>query len=60
MQDTWVLSLSSEDPLEKETATLSSIFAQEIPGTEKTVPLAQLGYSPLSHKRVGHELATKQ
>ena len=30
MQETWVLSLSQEDPLEKEMATHSSILAWEI------------------------------
>ena len=29
-QETWVLSLSQEDPLEKEMAAYSSILAQEI------------------------------
>ena len=32
----WVLSLSREDPLEKGMATLSSILAWEIPGTEES------------------------
>ena len=35
MQETWVRSLSREDPLEKETATHSSILAWEIPWTEE-------------------------
>ena len=30
-QETWVLSLGQEEPLEKEMATHSSIFAQKIP-----------------------------
>ena len=30
MQETWVLSLDLEDPLEKEMATHSSILTQEI------------------------------
>ena len=33
MQETWVRSLSREDPLEKEKATDSSILAWEIPWT---------------------------
>ena len=33
-QETWVQSLGQEDPLEKETATHSSILAWEIPWTE--------------------------
>ena len=34
MQETWVQSLSWEDPLEKEMATNSSVLAWRIPGTE--------------------------
>ena len=55
MQETWVQSLGGEDPLEKEVDTHSSILAWEIPWTED-----QAGYSSWSHKRVGHDLATKQ
>ena len=35
MQETWVLSLSQEDPLEKEMATHSSIIVWRIPWTEE-------------------------
>jgi len=35
-QEMWVQSLGQEDPLEKAMATLSSIFAWEIPWTEET------------------------
>ena len=35
MQETWVRSLSWEDPLEKEMATHASILAWEIPWTEE-------------------------
>ena len=35
MQEMQVQSLGREDPLEKETATYSSIFAWEIPWTEE-------------------------
>ena len=35
VQETWVQSLSQEDPLEKRTATHSSIPAWRIPGTEE-------------------------
>ena len=35
MQDTWVLFLGREDPLEEETATHSSMFAWDIPWTEE-------------------------
>ena len=56
MQETWVPSLGREDPLKKEMATHSSILAREIPWTEESGGL----YSPLGHKSVGHDLATKQ
>ena len=35
MHETWVRSLGQEDPLEKETATHSSILAWRIPRTEE-------------------------
>ena len=35
MQETWVRFLGQEDPLEKETATHSSILACRIPWTEE-------------------------
>ena len=35
MQQTWVQSLSEEDPLEKEMATRSSILARKIPWREE-------------------------
>ena len=35
MQETWVLSLGWEDPLEEEMATHSSILAWKIPRTEE-------------------------
>ena len=46
---------SWEDPLEKEMATPSSIFAWETPWTEEPVGLESVG-----HKRVRYNLATKQ
>jgi len=36
MQETWVLSLGWEDPLEKGKATHSSILAWRVPWTEKS------------------------
>ena len=48
MQETWVQSLSWEDPLEKGAATHSSILAWRIPWTEE---LGRL-YSPLSRKEL--------
>ena len=55
MQETRVRSLSGEDPLEKETATPSRIFAWDISWTE-----GPAGYSLCGLKRVGHDLTTKQ
>ena len=43
MQETWVLSLSQEEPLEKGMATLSSILAWEIPWTEEPGALQSVG-----------------
>ena len=43
MQETWVQSLGWEDPLEKETATHSSILAWRI-------PMSLAGYSPWGRK----------
>ena len=43
MQETQVQSLGQEDPLEKESATHSSILAWRIPWTEEPA-----GYSPKS------------
>ena len=43
MQETQVLSLGQEDPLEKEMATYSRILAWEIPGTEEPGRLQSLG-----------------
>ena len=47
MQETWVPSLGGEDPLEKEMATHSGIFAWEIPWTEEPG-----GYSPWGCKEL--------
>ena len=52
MQEMWVLSLSRENPLEKEMATHSSILAWKNPCTEEPG-----GYSPWGHKRIRHNLA---
>ena len=45
MQEMWVQSQGRKDPLEKETATQSSILAWEMPWTEELV-----GCSPWGHK----------
>ena len=56
MQEMWVQSLGQEDPLEKETATHSSILAWENPWTEEGL----MGQSPWGHKRVKYNSATEQ
>jgi len=43
MQETWVRSLGSEDPLEEGTATHSSILAWRIPWTEEPGRLQSKG-----------------
>ena len=43
MQETWVQFLGQEDPLEKEMATHSSIFAWRIPWTEEPGGLQSMG-----------------
>ena len=53
MQETGVQSLGGEDPLEKETATHSSVFIWEIPWAEESARRPSMG-----SKRVGHDLAT--
>ena len=45
MQETWVLSLSQEDPQEEEMAAPSSIPTWEIPWRQEPC-----GYSPWGHK----------
>ena len=50
MRETWVWSLGSEDPLEKETATHSSILAWRIPWTEEPG-----GLQSTESQRVGHD-----
>ena len=49
MQETQVLSLGWEDPLEKEMATHSSILAWRIPWTEKPGGLQSMGLQRLRH-----------
>ena len=45
MQETRVQSLGQDDPLEKETATHSSLFAWEIPWTEEPGGLTAMSVS---------------
>ena len=54
MQETWVRSLGQEDSLEKEMAT-HSIFLPDKYGQSSLT-----GYSLRGHKRVRHDLASKQ
>ena len=49
MWETWVLSLSCEDSLEKEMATHSSILPWRVPWTEEPSELQSMGL-----QRVGH------
>ena len=49
-------SLGQKEPLEKEMATHSSIFAWEIPWTEEPGKL----HSQCGSQKVGHDLATNQ
>ena len=53
MQETWVLSLGQEDPLEKEMEIHSSILAWRIPWTEEPSGLQSMG-----PQRVRHDLVT--
>ena len=48
MQETWVQSLSQEDPLEEDMATHSSILAWKIPWIEEPDGLRSMGL------QVGH------
>ena len=52
MQETWVLSLGWEDPLEKEMAPHSSTLAWKIPWMEEPGRLQSMGL-----QRVGHDWA---
>ena len=51
-QETWVLSLGWEDPLEKERATHSSILAGEMPRTEDPGGLQSVGHKELDTTEV--------
>ena len=63
MQERQLQSLGQEDPLEKEMATLSSIFVWKIPWTEKLGRLQSLGSQELdTTQRLNHhqQLHTEQ
>ena len=51
MQETWLLFLGWEDPLEKEMATHSSILLWEIPWTEELGGLQSTGSPTAGHAR---------
>ena len=50
MHETWVQSLGQEDPLEKKTATHSSILAWEVSWTEEPG-----GLQSMESQRMGHD-----
>ena len=54
VQETWVLSLGQEDPLEEGMATHSSILAWRIPWTEEPA-----GLKSMMSQRVRHDWATE-
>ena len=54
MQETWVQSLSQEDPLEKEMATHSSILAGESHGQRSLVDYSSWGYKELDMSKRLH------
>ena len=60
MQETRVLSLGQEDPLEKEIATHSSFLAWEIPRTEKPGRLQSMGSQRIRHGRATSFLEVTQ
>ena len=49
MQETWIQSLTWEDPREKGMATLSSILAWRIPWTEEAGQLLSMGLQKVRH-----------
>ena len=51
MRETWVPNLCQEDPLEKERAAHSIVFAWRIPRTEEPGGLQSTGSQRLGHNR---------
>ena len=49
VQETWVLTLGQEDPLEKGMATYSSILAWRIPWSEKPGGPQSIGLQRVEH-----------
>ena len=60
MQETWVLSLGGEDPLEKGMATHFSILACRIPWTEKPAELQSMGLQRVRHNWAANTFACSQ
>ena len=60
MWETWVRSLSWEDPLEKGMATYSSIFAWRIPWTEKPGGLQSMGLQRVRHDWVANTFTLRE
>ena len=58
MQEIWVQSLGQEDPLEKEMATCSSIFAWKTAGTEEPGWPATMGSQRVRHDWVNTQAHT--
>ena len=54
MQETWVGPLGWEDPLEKEMATHSSIFAQKMPWAEEPGGLQSVGLQRVRYTKRTH------
>ena len=50
LQETWVLFLGQEDPLEKGMATYSCILIWEIPQTEEPGGLQSMGSQKVEHE----------
>ena len=57
-QETWVQSLSQEDPLEEEMATHSGILAWKIPWTEEPGGLQSMGSQRVRHNGVTEHALT--
>ena len=61
MGETWVRSLSQEDPLEKGKATHSSVLAWRMPRTEKPGRLQSMELQRVGHNRTAkHSPAQRQ
>ena len=56
VQETWVQSLGSEDPLEKGMAISSSILTWRIPGTEESCGLQSTGSQGVRYNWVANTL----